>query len=140
MRGSGSSDYIAKDVWVPAERMAGDVEDTEHASHPIYQFPKFALLGIPIGAICLGMARACLQEVIRASKEKTPQGSRRALSCGHLCILMWLKQMPLSAARAYFYQTIQDGWQAAQSAPGSLEDRRSMRTANARSEYIYRRH
>ena len=77
--GSGI-DYIADDVWVPAERMAGDVEDTEYANQPIYQFPKFALLGIPIGAICLGMARACLEEVIRASKEKTPQGSRRALS------------------------------------------------------------
>ena len=36
----------------------------------------------------------------------------------------------LSAARTYFYQTIEDGWQVAQSAPGSLEDRRSMRTAN----------
>ena len=42
LRGSGSSDYIAEDVWVPAERMAGDVEDSVHAQLPIYQFPKFA--------------------------------------------------------------------------------------------------
>ena len=80
MRGSGSSDYLATNVWVPSERMAGNVEDGDHASQPIYQFPKFALLGIPIGAICLGMARACLDEVIGAAKEKTPQGSRRPLS------------------------------------------------------------
>ena len=70
MRGSGSSDYLATNVWVPSERMAGNVEDGDHASQPIYQFPKFALLGIPIGAICLGMARACLDEVIGAAKEK----------------------------------------------------------------------
>lgn len=131
MRGSGSSDYVAQNVWVPAERMAGDVEDSEYASQPIYQFPKFALLGIPIGAICLGMARASLDEVIRASKEKTPQGSRRALSLRpSLHVDVAEADTALSAARAYFYQTIDDGWGAAQAGPGSLEDRRKIRTAN----------
>lgn len=131
MRGSGSSDYVAENVWVPKSRMAGDVEDTEHASQPIYQFPKFALLGIPIGAICLGMARASLDEVIRASKEKTPQGSRRSLSLRpSLHIDVATADAALSAARSYFYQSIDEGWKAAQRAPGSLEDRRKMRTAN----------
>lgn len=131
MRGSGSSDYVAKNVWVPSERMAGNVEDGDHASEPIYQFPKFALLGIPIGAICLGMARACIDEVIGAAKEKTPQGSRRPLSSRpsvHIAVAE--ADAALSAARAYFHQSIDAGWAAAQTAPGSLEDRRNMRTAN----------
>lgn len=131
MRGSGSSDYVAKNVWVPSERMAGNVEDGDHASEPIYQFPKFALLGIPIGAICLGMARACIDEVIGAAKKKTPQGSRRPLSSRpsvHIAVAE--ADAALSAARAYFYQSIDAGWAAAQTAPGSLEDRRNMRTAN----------
>ena len=131
MRGSGSSDYVAKNVWVPSERMAGNVEDGDHASEPIYQFPKFALLGIPIGAICLGMARACIDEVIGAAKEKTPQGSRRPLSSRpsvHIAVAE--ADAALSAARAYFYQSIDAGWAAAQTAPGSLADRRNMRTAN----------
>ncbi len=131
MRGSGSSDYVAKNVWVPSERMAGNVEEGDHASEPIYQFPKFALLGIPIGAICLGMARACIDEVIGAAKEKTPQGSRRPLSSRpsvHIAVAE--ADAALSAARAYFYQSIDAGWAAAQTAPGSLEDRRNMRTAN----------
>ncbi|MAD93790.1 MAG: acyl-CoA dehydrogenase [Gammaproteobacteria bacterium] len=131
MRGSGSSDYVAKNVWVPSERMAGNVEDGDHASEPIYQFPKFALLGIPIGAICLGMARACIDEVIGAAKEKTPQGSRRPLSSRpsvHIAVAE--ADAALSAGRAYFYQSIDAGWAAAQTAPGSLEDRRNMRTAN----------
>ena len=131
MRGSGSSDYVAKNVWVSSERMAGNVEDGDHASEPIYQFPKFALLGIPIGAICLGMARACIDEVIGAAKEKTPQGSRRPLSSRpsvHIAVAE--ADAALSAARAYFYQSIDAGWAAAQTAPGSLEDRRNMRTAN----------
>jgi len=130
LRGSGSSDYIADNVWVSAERLSGNVEDTAQGNKPIYQFPKFALLGIPIGAICLGMAQASLTEVIRVSKEKTPQGSRRTLSSRpSLHIDLAEADTALSAARALFYQSIQAGWFAAQSAPGGLEDRRKMRTA-----------
>ena len=130
LRGSGSSDYIADNVWVSAERLSGNVEDTDKGNKPIYQFPKFALLGIPIGAICLGMAQASLTEVIRVSKEKTPQGSRRTLSSRpSLHIDLAEADTALSAARALFYQSIQAGWFAAQSAPGGLEDRRKMRTA-----------
>jgi alkylation response protein AidB-like acyl-CoA dehydrogenase len=130
MRGSGSSDYVADNVWVSAERLSGNVEDTAQASKPIYQFPKFALLGIPIGAICLGMARASVEEVIRVSKEKTPQGSRRTLALRpSLHIDLAEADTALNAARALFYQSIQEGWHAAQSAPGSLQDRRAMRTA-----------
>jgi len=35
----------------------------------------------------------------------------------------------LHAASSHFYACIQAGWQAAQTAPGSLEDRRMMRAA-----------
>ncbi len=131
MRGSGSSDYVATNVWLPAQRMAGDISDTEHASKPIYRFPKFALLGVPIGAICLGMAQASLDEVVRTSKEKTPQGSRRTLALRpSLHIDVARADAALAAARSYFYQTIEQGWASAQEQPGTLEDRRKMRTAN----------
>ena len=130
LRGSGSSDYIAKDVWVPAERLAGDVEDTVNARLPIYQFPKFALLGIPIGAICLGMARASITEVVAESKKKTPQGSRRPLSLrASLHIDVAEADTSLRAAHALFYENIREGWQHAQTAPGTLEHRCAMRTA-----------
>ncbi|MGB2330331.1 MAG: acyl-CoA dehydrogenase family protein, partial [Pseudomonadales bacterium] len=130
MRGSGSSDYVADRVWVPAERLSGNVEGTAQAERPIYRFPKFALLGIPIGAICLGMAKASLEEVISASKEKTPQGSRRPLALRpSLHIELARSEAALNAARSWFYESIRAGWQVAQTGPGSLEDRRNMRTA-----------
>lgn len=130
LRGSGSSDYIADNVWVSADRLSGNVEDTLQAAQPIYQFPKFSLLGIPIGAICLGMARASVEEVIRVSKEKTPQGSRRTLALRpSLHIDLAEADTALNAAKALFYQSIQQGWHAAQSAPGSLQERRAMRTS-----------
>ena len=130
MRGSGSSDYVAKDVWVPAERLAGDVQDSEYAQLPIYQFPKFALLGTPIASICLGMAQACLDEVLEESKRKTPQGSRRPLSLRpSLHIAVAESETILRSARELFYADIKESWRRAQSGPGSLEDRRLMRTS-----------
>jgi alkylation response protein AidB-like acyl-CoA dehydrogenase len=130
LRGSGSSDYIAKDVWVPVERLAGDIEHTEHANIPIYQFPKYALLGIPIGAICLGMAQASIAEVVQESKKKTPQGSRRALALRpSLHIDVAEADTSLRAARTLFYTNICESWERAQVAPGSLDDRREMRTS-----------
>lgn len=130
LRGSGSSDYIAQNVWVPAARLSGNVEDTPHASRPIYRFPKFALLGCPIGAICLGMATACLQEVIKVSKQKTPQGSRRPLSLRpSLHIELAASETALSAAKSLFYQRIAQAWDHAQLGPASLDDRRGLRTA-----------
>ena len=130
LRGSGSNDFVAEDVWVPAERMAADIEDTEYATLPIYRFPKFALLGIPIGAICLGMARASIEEVIRVSKEKTPQGSRRSLVMRtSLHAEVAEADTSLRAAKALFYEDINEGWDRAQTISGSLEDRRRMRSS-----------
>ena len=130
LRGSGSNDFVADDVWVPVERMAGDIEDTEYATLPIYRFPKFALLGIPIGAICLGMARASIEEVIRVSKEKTPQGSRRSLAMRtSLHAEVAEADTSLRAAKAVFYEDIKEGWDRAQTISGSLEDRRRMRSS-----------
>ena len=77
LRGSGSSDYRAKNVWVPSSRMASSIEQTDFKDNPIYRYPKFALLALPIGAICIGMARASINEVIKIADQKTPQGSRR---------------------------------------------------------------
>ena len=47
LRGSGSSDYIAENVWVPAARLSGNVEDTPHASRPIYQIPQICAAWLP---------------------------------------------------------------------------------------------
>ena len=47
--------------------------------------PKFALLGIPIGAICLGMARACLDEVIGPPKKRHRKAAGDLSLHDHLC-------------------------------------------------------
>ena len=131
LRGSGSSDYVADNVWVPSERLSTSIEYTDYATRPIYRFPRFALLGVPIGAICLGMARSSIDEVIKVAQEKTPQGSRRTLAMrSSLHKDLADADTKLQAARAWFYQTIDAAWINAQSDDDTLESRRAIRTAN----------
>lgn len=131
LRGTGSSDFLARDVWVPADRVCAGIENSPFTDRAIYRFPSFGLLSIPIGAICLGMARASLEEVLRAAREKTPQGSRRTLAMrSSLHKEVAVADADLLAARALFYQTIDDAWEQAQDADVALERRRAVRTAN----------
>jgi alkylation response protein AidB-like acyl-CoA dehydrogenase len=131
LRGSGSSDYIATDLWLPAERLSTNIDHSKHANLPIYRFPRFALLGIPIGAICLGMARNAIDEVLQVAQEKTPQGSRRSLAMrAALHKDLAVADAKLQAARAWFYQSIDAAWVDAQTQDESLAHRRRIRTAN----------
>jgi indole-3-acetate monooxygenase len=131
LRGSGSSDYVADNVWVPQERLSTSIEYTDYATRPIYRFPRFALLGVPIGAICLGMARSAILEVINVAQAKTPQGSRRTLAMRTaLHKDLAVADTKLLAARAWFYQTIDAAWINAQNDDETLDHRRAIRAAN----------
>jgi len=131
LRGSGSSDYIASNLWLPAERLSTNIDHSVHAQLPIYRFPRFALLGIPIGAICLGMARSAINEVLQVAQQKTPQGSRRSLAMrAALHKDMAVADTKLQAARSWFYQSIDAAWADAQSADETLAHRSRIRAAN----------
>jgi len=131
MRGSGSSDYRVENVWVPAARMASSIEQTELRHLPIYRYPKFALLALPIGAITLGMARASINEVIKIANQKTPQGSRRTLA--HRPGLhrdIGVADSKLSAAREYLYALSEEVWQHCQTKEPTVQQRQKLRAAN----------
>ena len=131
LRGSGSSDYRAENVWVPAVRMASSIEQTELRHLPIYRYPKFALLSLPIGAITLGMARATIDEVIEIANQKTPQGARRTLA--HRPALhreIGFADSKLAAARSYLYSLDREVWQHCQTEEPAVQQRQRLRAAN----------
>ena len=131
LRGSGSSDYRAENVWIPSLRMASSIEQTAYKSYPIFRYPKFALLSLPIGAITLGMARASIDEVIRVASEKTPQGSRRTLA--HRPALhreIGVADTKLAAARSLLYSLNDEVWQHCQSEFPTVQHRQKLRAAN----------
>jgi alkylation response protein AidB-like acyl-CoA dehydrogenase len=131
LRGSGSSDYRAENVWVPALRMASSIEQTEFKNLPIFRYPKFALLSLPIGAITMGMARASINEVIETANQKTPQGSRRTLA--HRSGLhrdIAFADTKLAAVRTYLYTLSNEVWRHCQSHEPTVQQRQQLRAAN----------
>ena len=110
--------------------MVDDLSLSEFASEHIYRYPRFGFLAIPIGAVCLGMARASIDELIKVAKEKTPQGSSRTMA--HRSSLhkdVALADTNLRASRALFYTTIRETWAEVATHKSSLESRRALRTA-----------
>ncbi|WP_420624841.1 acyl-CoA dehydrogenase family protein [Candidatus Poriferisodalis sp.] len=132
LRGSGSSTFECHDVWLPAPRIANgaDILRSPYATEPLYRFPLFGLLALPIGAIALGMARACVDEVIEVAKAKVPQGSRRTLGqrpALHSAVAV--ADTEVRAARTLLYTTIDAAWDRAQHTLADIATRRDLRTA-----------
>ena len=132
LRGSGSSTFEADDIWLPAPRIAfeRDIVKSPYAAEPLYRLPLFGLLALPIGAIALGMARACIDEVIEVGKAKVPQGSRRTLGQRPaLHSAVSVADTEVRAARMLLYTTIDAAWDRAQHELADLATRRDLRTA-----------
>ena len=132
LRGSGSSTFEAADVWVPAPRVAYEraILQSPYAAEPLYRLPLFGLLALPIGSIALGMARACIDEVIDVAKAKVPQGSRRTLGqrpALHSAVAV--ADTEVRAARTLLYATVDAAWQRAHHELADLETRRDLRSA-----------
>ena len=132
LRGSGSSTFEAADVWVPAPRVAYEraILQSPYAAEPLYRLPLFGLLALPIGSIALGMARACIDEVIDVAKAKVPQGSRRTLGqrpALHSAVAV--ADTEVRAARTLLYATVDAAWQRAHHELADVETRRDLRSA-----------
>ena len=123
LRGSGSSDFTATDVWVPAERAVRTNRAGAFTDEPLFRFPLFGVLSLPTGSIALGMARACLDELATLAATKTPNGSRRTLATRPLVHFQYaMAETRHRAARALFYDTIDEVWGTALRGETDLDD------------------
>jgi alkylation response protein AidB-like acyl-CoA dehydrogenase len=131
LKATGSTDFRAVDAFVPGHMTGNPFEQTDF-SHPMHSFPLFAALGIGIGAVALGLARACLDEFLALAGHKTPQGSARTLAmkpATHRRVAQATAK--LRSARLYFYDAIEQAWALACSGEGiSVETRSDLRLSN----------
>ena len=65
---------------VPRERSASVFSDPPVQAGPLYAFPLFGLLALAISAVCLGIARGALDDVVSRAAGKAPTGGRRTLA------------------------------------------------------------
>lgn len=127
--GTGSTAFTVEDLFVPDRHAAGvlvrGLPDTQ-----LFRFPAFAPLAQGVGAVALGIARAALDEATRVAGEKRRGGSSAPLAeRPHTQIEIARAEARLRAARAFFYQTIDDAWTLAECGPVGVEHSRDMRLA-----------
>jgi alkylation response protein AidB-like acyl-CoA dehydrogenase len=126
LRGTGSHDAVADQVFVPAHRTLSLFDDV-NVDAPLYRFPIFGFFALSIAAAALGNARGAIDELGQLAAEKVGQDSKRTLAQRPATqAAVAQAEASLRAARAFYYQAIDDAWRAAH-CPGPVSVR--LRTA-----------
>ena len=130
LRGTGSHDTVADEVFVPADRVFS-LLDGPTLDRPLYRFPAFGFFALSIAAAALGNARAAIDDLVALASEKKGLGSTRTLAQRPATqAAVATAESALSAARALYYQAIEAGWEASQDGDGvSVEARNRLRLA-----------
>jgi alkylation response protein AidB-like acyl-CoA dehydrogenase len=79
LRGTGSTDYVADDVFVPDGRWAV-LGGPAIADGPLYRFSFFGALALGVAAVAVGLAQRSVSELVALAAVKAPQGSSRPLA------------------------------------------------------------
>jgi alkylation response protein AidB-like acyl-CoA dehydrogenase len=131
LRGTGSHDAAAADLFVPEHRSLSLLgPPTSDAA--LYRFPVFAFFALSIAAAALGNARGAIDDLAVLAAGKVGQGSGRTLAQRPATwSAVAQAEASLRAARAFYYQAIDQAWAAAQSSaePVSVELRTGLRLA-----------
>jgi alkylation response protein AidB-like acyl-CoA dehydrogenase len=115
LRGTGSHDAIADDVFVPMRRTLSLFEGRLTVNAPLYRFPVFGFFALSIAAAALGNARGAIEDLVALAADNIGQGSSRALAERPATQAAVAEaEAALRAARAFYYQAIDEAWQAAQ--------------------------
>ena len=125
LRGTGSHDTVADEVFVPADRVFS-LLDGPLIDRPLYRFPVFGFFALSIGAAALGNARAAIDDLVELAADKKGLGSTRTLAERPATqAAVATAESTLGAARALYYQAIEDAWQATQDGAGVSVDLRN---------------
>jgi alkylation response protein AidB-like acyl-CoA dehydrogenase len=130
LRATGSHDAVADDVFIPSHRTIS-LLDGPLVDASLYRFPLFGYFALSIGAAALGNARGAIDDLLDMAGRKVALGARRTLAEKPMTqAAVGQAEAALRAARAFYYQAIDDAWRAAESGgPVSVELRTGLRLA-----------
>src|SRR3954447_20887 len=130
LRGTGSHDTVADEVFVPADRVFS-LFDGPILDRPLYRFPVFGFFALSIAAAALGNARGVIDDLVELACAKKGLGSTRTLAeRPSTQAAVATAESALDAARALYYQAIETAWQASQGGERvSVETRNRLRLA-----------
>jgi alkylation response protein AidB-like acyl-CoA dehydrogenase len=114
LRGTGSHDTVAKEVFVPDNRVLS-IFDGPVIDRPLYRFPPFGFFAACITAAAMGNARAAIDNFVElASTKKGVAASRTLAERSTIQVALATADSALEAARAGYYQAVDAAWQASQ--------------------------
>jgi indole-3-acetate monooxygenase len=117
LRGTGSHDTVAEDVFVPDERVLS-IFDGPVIDRPLYRFPPFGFFAACITAAAMGNARAAIDDFVDLAATKKGVAARRTLAeRPTIQVAVATAESALEAARAGYYQAIETAWQASLNGP-----------------------
>jgi indole-3-acetate monooxygenase len=133
LRGTGSQDTVADEVFVPADRVVS-IFNGPVVDRPLYRFPPFGFFALSVAAPALGNARAAIDDLVELAGGKKGLGSTRTLAERTATqSAVAAAESALGAARALYYQAIDAAWRASQTSdnqvPVSVELRNRLRLA-----------
>ncbi len=115
LRGTGSHDALADDLFVPDDHVLSLMDARPRVDTPLYRFPVFGFFALSIAAAALGNARGAIDDLGELAAGKTAQGSSRVLAERPATqAAVGEAEAALRAARALYYEAIEEAWAAAQ--------------------------
>jgi alkylation response protein AidB-like acyl-CoA dehydrogenase len=131
LRATGSHDAVAEDVFVPHRRTLSLFDGPREDDVPLYRFPAFGFFALSIAAAALGNARGAIDDLAELAAGKVGQeSSRRLAELSSTQAGVASAEASWRAARAFFYEAIDDAWRAAhQPEPVPLEVKGAVRLA-----------
>jgi alkylation response protein AidB-like acyl-CoA dehydrogenase len=131
LRGTGSHDIAIHDRFAPADRSFSLLNSRPHADGPLYRFPLFALLGLAVGAVALGIGRGALDEIRAfAPGKRSAFGGALLAETSAAQSEIARGEGTLRAARAFFFEAIDEVWATVERGDqATLEQRALLRLA-----------
>jgi alkylation response protein AidB-like acyl-CoA dehydrogenase len=130
LRGTGSHDAVATDVFVPDARVFAIVDTPPRVDAPLYRFPLFGYFALSIAAAALGNAQGAIDDLIALAAHKVGQGSTRALAERPATqATVAESEAALRAVRAGYYEAIEQAWAQAQDGDVDMDRRLGLRLA-----------
>ncbi|HEX4253395.1 MAG TPA: acyl-CoA dehydrogenase family protein [Pseudonocardia sp.] len=122
LRGTGSHDSVASDLFVPEHRILSVLEGPRAGADPLYRFPVFGFFALSIAVAALGNARGAIDELVELAGGKRTLGSSRTLAeRSQVQAGVAEGEAALRAARLLVYSAVDDAWRAA-SGPAPVSD------------------
>jgi alkylation response protein AidB-like acyl-CoA dehydrogenase len=114
LRGTGSNDAVAEEVFVPEHRVLSVLDGLGADAAPLYRFPVFGFFALSIAVAALGNARGAIQDLTELAVGKRLLGSRRSLAQRSATQAAVARaEAALRAARLLLYSAVDEAWRAA---------------------------